>query len=61
MKDSCPARELADTLDDSVNLAMMDWEDFEHLIRELFEQEFSSSVAAKLRSRRLVGMAEWMQ
>ena len=36
-------RELADTLDDSVNLAMMDWEDFEHLIRELFEQEFSSS------------------
>ena len=37
------ARELADTLDDSVNLAMMDWEDFEHLIRELFEQEFRSS------------------
>ena len=36
------ARELANTLDDSVNLAMMDWEDFEHLIRELFEQEFSS-------------------
>jgi len=25
------------------NLAAMDWEDFEHLIRELFEQEFSSS------------------
>ena len=37
------ARELADTLDDSVNLATMDWEDFEHLIRELFEQEFRSS------------------
>ena len=36
------SRELADTLDDSVNLAAMDWEDFEHLIRELFEQEFSS-------------------
>ena len=36
------ARELVNTLDDSVNLAMMDWEDFEHLIRELFEQEFSS-------------------
>ena len=35
-------RELANTLDDSVNLAAMDWEDFEHLIRELFEQEFSS-------------------
>ena len=29
------ARELANTLDDSVNLATMDWEDFEHLIREL--------------------------
>ena len=36
-------REMTDTLDDSVNLAMMDWEDFEHLIRELFEQEFSSN------------------
>lgn len=36
------ARELTNTLDDSVNLAMMDWEDFEHLIRELFEQEFSA-------------------
>lgn len=28
-------------LDDSVNLAAMDWEDFEHLIRELFEEEFA--------------------
>ena len=36
------AREVADTLDESVNLAAMDWEDFEHLIRELFEQEFVS-------------------
>lgn len=36
-------REMAETLDDSNNLAMMDWEDFEHLIRELFEQEFSSN------------------
>jgi len=27
-------------LDDSSNLATMDWEDFEHLVRELFEQEF---------------------
>lgn len=31
------------TLDDSVNLAAMDWQDFEHLIRELFEKEFSQS------------------
>jgi len=28
-------------LDDSVNLAAMDWLDFENLIRELFEKEFS--------------------
>ena len=28
--------------DDKTNLASMAWEDFEHLIRELFEKEFSS-------------------
>ena len=33
--------EVAHTIDESVNIAAMDWEDFEHLIRELFEQEFS--------------------
>ena len=27
-------------IDDTTNLAAMDWEDFEHLIRELFEKEF---------------------
>lgn len=32
---------VADYLDDSYNLAAMDWEDFEHLIREVFEKEFS--------------------
>lgn len=37
------AYEVAKTLDGSVNLAAMDWEDFEHLIREVFEKEFSSS------------------
>lgn len=37
------AYEVANTLDGSVNLAAMDWEDFEHLIREVFEKEFSSS------------------
>ena len=37
------AYEVANTLDASVNLASMDWEDFEHLIREVFEKEFSSS------------------
>ncbi|TWE02289.1 restriction system protein [Pseudomonas sp. AG1028] len=33
--------DVASTIDESVNLAAMGWEDFEHLIRELFEQEFS--------------------
>lgn len=37
------AYEVANTLDSSVNLAAMDWEDFEHLIREVFEKEFSST------------------
>lgn len=35
--------EVADSLDESFNLAAMDWEDFEHLIRELFEEEFSQN------------------
>lgn len=37
------AYEVASTLDGSVNLAAMGWEDFEHLIREVFEKEFSST------------------
>lgn len=28
-------------LDDSVNVAAMDWQDFEHFIREIFEREYS--------------------
>jgi restriction system protein len=32
--------EVAKDIDTSTNLAAMDWEDFEHLIRELFEKEF---------------------
>ncbi len=36
-------REIANTLDEGVNLAAMDWEEFEHLIRELFEQEFKAA------------------
>ncbi|MGM0881801.1 MAG: restriction endonuclease [Bacillota bacterium] len=35
--------EVANRLDHSMNLAAMDWEDFEHLIRELFEREFASN------------------
>jgi restriction system protein len=29
------------SIDTATNLAAMDWEDFEHLVRELFEKEFS--------------------
>ena len=35
--------EVAKELDETCNLAAMDWEDSEHLIRELFEKEFSQS------------------
>jgi restriction system protein len=34
--------DVAASLDDSENLASMDWEDFEHLIRELFGKEFAA-------------------
>jgi len=33
---------VVDMLGEGDNLAAMDWEDFEHLIRELFEKEFSA-------------------
>lgn len=35
-------REIADTIEEYSNIAIMDWQDFEHLIRELFEKEFST-------------------
>lgn len=35
--------DVADNVDNSTNLASMDWEDFEHLIREIFGKEFSSN------------------
>jgi len=34
------AHEVVNSIDTSTNLAAMDWEDFEHLIREIFEKEF---------------------
>jgi restriction system protein len=37
-----PSYGVADRLNEGHNLAAMDWEDFEHLIREIFEKEFSS-------------------
>lgn len=36
-------RSVVDAIDNTVNLAAMDWDDFEHLVRELFEKEFSSN------------------
>lgn len=33
--------EVQDDITDSTNIAMMDWKDFEQLVRELFEKEFS--------------------
>jgi restriction system protein len=36
-----PAYAVADSIKEGDNLAIMDWEDFEHLIREIFEKEFS--------------------
>jgi restriction system protein len=35
------SREVIDKLEKEANLAAMPWEDFEHLIRELFEKEFA--------------------
>lgn len=34
---------VAGNVDEETNLAAMDWQDFEHLIRELFEKEFNNS------------------
>ena len=34
--------DVVDSLESVTNLAAMDWEDFEHLIREIFEKEFSA-------------------
>ncbi|WP_018247358.1 restriction endonuclease [Orenia marismortui] len=35
--------DVSDNLNDADNLAAMDWQDFEHLIREIFEKEFSQT------------------
>ncbi|MGV2130111.1 restriction endonuclease [Agrobacterium vitis] len=36
------AKEVIASLDTATNIAAMDWSDFEHLIRELFEKEFAA-------------------
>jgi restriction system protein len=35
--------DVVNRIDNTTNLAAMDWEDFEHLIRELFEKEFQTN------------------
>jgi restriction system protein len=35
--------DVVSSINEGVNLALMEWEDFEHLIREIFEKEFSSN------------------
>jgi restriction system protein len=35
------SQEVASTVDASMNLAAMDWQEFEHLVRQVFEHEFS--------------------
>jgi restriction system protein len=37
-----PARDGIDSVDTEVNIAAIPWEDFEHLVRDVFEKEFSS-------------------
>lgn len=37
------SRQIADSLDAGLNIAEMHWEDFEHLIREIFAKEFSNN------------------
>jgi restriction system protein len=37
------SHEVVSKLDEATNIAAMGWEDFEHLIREIFEKEFSQS------------------
>ena len=36
-------KNVVNDIDDSINIAAMNWEDFEHLVRELFEKEFSKN------------------
>lgn len=39
------AHAVVDSIEQGYNLATMDWEDFEHLVRELFEKEFARNGA----------------
>jgi len=38
-----PARDVIDGIDPEINIAAIPWEEFEHLVRDVFEKEFASS------------------
>jgi restriction system protein len=38
-----PQKEVIGDINEQLNLAAMDWNDFEHLVREIFEKEFSEN------------------
>lgn len=38
-----PSEDVVSQMDASVNIAAMDWKDFEHLVRQVFENEFASA------------------
>lgn len=42
------SREVVDALEQQTNLAALDWEDFEHIVRELFAKLFSSRAGAEV-------------
>ncbi len=46
------ARDTIEKMTKGENLAAMDWEDFEHLVRELFEREFAASSGAEVKITR---------
>ena len=42
------SREIVDNLEQETNLAALDWEDFEHIVRELFAKLFSARAGAEV-------------
>jgi restriction system protein len=38
-----PTRDVIDNINEAVNIAAIPWEDFEHLVRDIFEKEFSTA------------------
>jgi len=53
------ARDLSEFFETEQNLAAMPWEDFEHLVAQLFEWEFAKD-GVEVRVTRCPGIAAWM-